>query len=675
MDSNDSKFLFGAAEEGTSGGAVLEKVHLATRGVGDWQSLARALNECRRNCRYLTEGSIVRARADKTRNGSSECLLSDQLSDHGHHPGGLCAPSGDHSGISDGINAPKAGDNSPCNLATNSTSANKGRRLPRLTKHPSHQNVISTNLDKDKPSHSVPSEQISSFISACSAAFDFTRSMSQGDSHDQGDDSTTYIIVKCEPQGGYIGESTLFYTDERLPELRRLDLLWDLESESHVNRCVEHLLGPTDATILSRSTLLQQEHMFGPYHVDPDASKSAPPSSRVRKTIFLNRQDTQTSTSDHKDLNTAMSALFQEMFKSVASEALSSDTRVYYSGQYLTIRDLKMFVSRTRPRSRPGIITPATDIYLGIDTVGECTSVSVAPLCDTLPKAYEYNLLRDCVEPYFRGQRSRTFHVDDVFRFGGVQFRIVGFEHRDDLSQLFDFDLLQPFPLRGNQGRVGSRSAIYLRDPVPPQLTDLLSGDQLRCLRRCAPSQKELLLFKLMSQLDSESIERLYNHGQDFSVADGRTTGGLYIPVSTPFQGDTTTTTEATCLEPLPTTYCPSIVPADSIQRYNITDSPSSLVPDICTVCYDPIDGDIFTYTCGHAFHRSCANGWMHMCGNSCPNCRRQFTLPVDNGGSGQFTISDEEVLSDPGGPECLSDSASSSGASDLLHWFNSQEF
>ncbi|ORM40564.1 uncharacterized protein BXIN_2121 [Babesia sp. Xinjiang] len=679
MDSLHSGFLFGATVEATSDDTLLKRIHLATRGAGDWPSLAKALNKCRRNRRYLTEGYTVCVKPDyekKTDHGEAVSVPVPTID----NSASIFLNNTDSSSGSFGHNeATRSGNRDPSGLKNEIKSQDKGKRPPNLESYTSQQGTPRTvhrhsGENQAQSLEPEPPEPSSTFFSVCSAAFNFTRSLSRMETHERNGCGTEYIIVKCEPQGGYISENTLFYVDERLPELQRVDLLWDVETESHVKRCIDHLLGHAASDTLTKSILLRQERMSGPYYIDNN-SDSPPSSGRVRKTIFINHQDQSHATAyshskvNNMDTKAAVEALFKAMFNNVLAETLSSDFRVYYSGQNLTIRDLKMFVTATRPASRPGIITPSTEIYVGVDTVGECLSVTVAPLRDTLPTTYEYNLIKDCVEPYFRGRRSRTYHVNDVFRFGGVQFRIVAFEHRDDTPQLFDFDLLNPFWTRGSCGRVGPTSVIYVKDPVELRLTDLLSPDQLRCLRRCAPSQRELLLFKMASQLDSESLERLY------SSEDG---SRHLLP-----------------LDRVDTYHAPSVqrTPSgvdDTVQHYNISDTsiatgtPMSLGFDICTVCYENIGetepSGRFKFPCGHVFHLNCANEWMNMRGESCPNCRHgqsRLVSSSDIGYTGQFhTLSDAEetVYSEPDGPFGTADTASSSGASELLQWFNSQE-
>ncbi|GIX64088.1 RING zinc finger protein, putative [Babesia caballi] len=690
MASPQCGFSFGATEEGEPRVSVLERLHLATRGAGDLPALARALGECRRSRRYITEGSRVFARrafdagsaptnavSGETSNSEDTVTSNPTPEDTSASRGPTHTPCPARSDSvnalcrdyrsADGAQADAAacsGAEGPSSSGSHSSRRGSPRRLYRYSE-----------TDSSYSQPDVPESSPASLFRVCSAAFDLTRSLSRG-RHASPDDGIEYVVVKCEPPGGYVGENTLFYADERLPTLRRIDFLWDVESDSHLRRCVDHLLGPSDPGNLTKALLMRQDRLFGPYHVSADAADPVPTSSRLRKTIFLNRphrpQPGNLTGSSLAPLepDAAIEALIESMFRSVLADTLSSDFRVFYPGQTATVRDLRMFVSSTSPCRRPGIIAPSTDVYVGVDTVGECTSVSVAPLRDTLPTTYEYNLLRDCVEPYFRGHRARTFRVDDTFRFGGVQFRVVGFGHREEPPQLFDFDLLNPFPRHGTCGRVGARSTINVNEAVDPRLTDLLSAEQRRHLRRCAPNQRELLLFKLASQLDADSIARL--HGTD----DGGRRGAPFDRIDTVISSRRLSCCSAG---------------ANTVQEYSIRDTSDATTSpisgsseDVCTVCCELVvpsgPAETFRYPCGHVFHASCAREWMNMCGMSCPNCRYSQLgrySSDDLGSSGQFhTLSDcdETDLSDYRGSAVAEDSVSSSGVSELLHWFNSQE-
>jgi hypothetical protein len=57
------------------------------------------------------------------------------------------------------------------------------------------------------------------------------------------------------------------------------------------------------------------------------------------------------------------------------------------------------------------------------------------PFQDTLPRAYEYDIFRDYVRPYFKANPLTRFSVNDHFTFHGVQFKVMMGCH----DCLFDF--------------------------------------------------------------------------------------------------------------------------------------------------------------------------------------------------------------------------------------------
>ncbi|KAK1940294.1 hypothetical protein X943_001598, partial [Babesia divergens] len=606
MSVSQCDFLFGSDPSVCSRSCVIKRLHLATRGVGDNRSLLRALAKCRDTRRYITEGSkvlvhrevvtCVNAKSPTSRQDSSTGLAEASAAEHSD---GLDIANERTDTISSAISDHIGTDE--CNYRINLTTLDESQDGP-LDSSSSRDGTPFGRLSSTRTSKSEPSmwsrlltyEHFqASIFRSCSTTLDRKPSMVRSRTQDAAEGSIEYIVVKCEPSGGYIDESTVVYADDRLPVLRRVDLLWDVESDLHAARCVQHFLGDRHANTLKKDMLRRQDQLYGPFHVDHYAVGDPPSSGRVRKTIFLNRteQDSGGLYDDNNDgsgdVNALTSLFIQNLFKYALSEALSSEFRVFYPGQAMTVRDLKIFVAATSPCNRPGIITPSTEVYIGVDTVGECASVTVAPLRDTLPTTYEYNLMKDCVEPFFRRHRNRTFHVHDVFMFGGVQFRLVGMESHTECVQLLD--IVYPFRQHERCGRVGSRSIIHVDDPVDPQLTDMLTTGQLRHLRRCAPNQRELLLCKFASQLDAESMARLY------SIDCSATQSMRSEDIEKLYES----------LRLMKNPEC-----SDGIQQYNIrdcsiaTDTHDSITfDDICTVCYDAIDQDsvnvIYTYKCG----------------------------------------------------------------------------
>lgn len=688
MGHDDSSFLFGSGKDSSSQPCAIKRLHLATRGIGDKSLLARVLNEYRCTRRYITEGSKISVplnifidvysnsatprEALKLKDvvvtgnrGTDRFTEAANLGDETHETNLYrkeYTDASDHSG---------------------DTTTNDGQTFASVDSSP----FVSWDISQSTGSKGGDECQIhthasldflksSSSFGIHSSSFDLAHPFSNSLPLGLNEDAIEYIVVKCDPQRGYIDESTVFYTDENLPILRRVDLLWDIDDESLLDRYITHFLGPDYVGTLKRDRGVRHTRLYGPYSIGYKAVSESSQSGRVRKNVFINLQHSKREEVTHgriqeNDIDAITDLLLKSIFKSVLSEALSSEFHVFYTGQTLYLRDLKLFVHAIAPHRRPGIIMPETEVRIGIDTFGECTAVSVAPLRDTLPTTYQYNLLKDCVEPYFRGSRSRMFHVDDVFTFGGVQFRVTGLEGKAEKIQLFSFDLPPLFSRQVMRGRVGPTTEIYVKDPVDPQITDMLSKEQLRHLRRCAPNQREMLIFKFASQLDPDAMGRIC--GVDHNYANR-----LGID-------STLLSSDSARLRDLGTLH-------GSIDHYNISDDSNDFCSqdrdfddEMCTVCCDNINydkhDDIFAYKCGHLFHRHCAKEWIRMCGMSCPNCRHlQFDListapGVVTGEMHNLSDDADTVVSHYLSREKSLETLSVNSDADHLLWLNSQEF
>ena len=49
---------------------------------------------------------------------------------------------------------------------------------------------------------------------------------------------------------------------------------------------------------------------------------------------------------------------------------------------------------------------------------------------------------------------------------------------------------------------------------------------------------------------------------------------------------------------------------------------------DLCSICYDPLTGDLRTTPCRHIFHPHCLANWLHV-EMTCPICRETIKYPV----------------------------------------------
>ncbi len=58
------------------------------------------------------------------------------------------------------------------------------------------------------------------------------------------------------------------------------------------------------------------------------------------------------------------------------------------------------------------------------DETPEYRRIHVVPFRDTLPRAYEFNIFRDYLKPYFQQNFHLKYRKEDRFTFQGVQFKV-----------------------------------------------------------------------------------------------------------------------------------------------------------------------------------------------------------------------------------------------------------
>ncbi len=51
---------------------------------------------------------------------------------------------------------------------------------------------------------------------------------------------------------------------------------------------------------------------------------------------------------------------------------------------------------------------------------------------------------------------------------------------------------------------------------------------------------------------------------------------------------------------------------------------------NVCTICTDPVESQVFKTFCEHIFHESCILTWLDV-NNTCPNCRKRIITDETN--------------------------------------------
>ncbi|KAK2197523.1 bifunctional Zinc finger [Babesia duncani] len=404
-----------------------------------------------------------------------------------------------------------------------------------------------------------------------------------------------YVVLKCKPPGGYIDDETVIYIENSLVELERLNLLWNPASDVVLERLLNCLVGKENGSCFDSYNLRRRDHLHGPFKMQsiPPPSNDAS-ASKMLKVRNRNHHQLDSQYNDVEEM------LFHQLFMELAKR-IEAKFRVFYAGQVLTLGDFDLFISLALPCHRPGIITPDTEIYIGMDVIGEFSHVAICPLEDTLPKSYEYNLLKDYLEPFFENNRTCVFYRMDSFQFNGIQFRIVDgkkcplkIDHDANVS-IYNIHQYGD----GTYGRVGANTSITIGEAVHPNVTDLLPPESMDEVRRSPPCMKLSLLLQHISRLNPEDLQRLVHSETQMDPT---------LPMNFNLQ--------------LNSTICQRI-PTDA--------SHTTLAPDgfTCTVCCteeEHVDlENVFIYPCGHIFHRKCVEMWLSTSTKNCPNCRCQL--------------------------------------------------
>ena len=88
-----------------------------------------------------------------------------------------------------------------------------------------------------------------------------------------------------------------------------------------------------------------------------------------------------------------------------------------------------------------------TDVFITLDKWGYYDKIEIAPLVDTLPTHYSYNILNDYLLPYIESHMIRLYTTGDIFRIEGVQFKVTNV-----------LPTVQQFQYK----RIGNKTEIYL---------------------------------------------------------------------------------------------------------------------------------------------------------------------------------------------------------------------
>ncbi|KAF4652499.1 hypothetical protein FOL46_009703 [Perkinsus olseni] len=259
-------------------------------------------------------------------------------------------------------------------------------------------------------------------------------------------------------------------------------------------------------------------------------------------------------------------------------------TEILDVNHMLDIFGLKFVVAAAEPPCTHGVVTPDTTMYVNIDNSQEFTRIHVVPFQDTLSRVYQYDLWNDYLKPYFKGHPLRTYAVNDIFDYHGVQFKVVAAEPYSSASGF-------------ERRRVGRSTTIFCEGSVTPTLRNLLSPEMAQQLQHLPPGLQMLLLNTDM-MASGDVYERLMDLQETLSSRSGL---------------------DQATVNRIPTQ------PATAPREHN---------QDQCMIClndFSPSDPPLRVLPCSHVFHAACIDEWLRR-NTDCPICKDNVQRSLRNG-------------------------------------------
>lgn len=118
-----------------------------------------------------------------------------------------------------------------------------------------------------------------------------------------------------------------------------------------------------------------------------------------------------------------------------------------------------------------------TVVFMDVEQSGEFERIHVLPFQDTLPRAYNYDIFTDYLEPYFTASPLALYSVNTQFVYHGVQFKVVCVDPSD-----------------GRPRRVGPNTIIHSEGLLHATLRNMLPPELLAQLSTLPPGLQMLLL-------------------------------------------------------------------------------------------------------------------------------------------------------------------------------------
>jgi hypothetical protein len=228
-------------------------------------------------------------------------------------------------------------------------------------------------------------------------------------------------------------------------------------------------------------------------------------------------------------------------------------------------QDDKQFVITATEPPGIGIVDKNTCVYVDWDNSPEFEKVHCLPFSDTLPRAYEYDLFDDYLRPYFKQNPTVTLKKNDIFKFRGVQFKVMCTDPEDVV------------------GRIGKRTVVYCEGTLQPSIRDLLPPELAAQISRFPPGLQMLLLSS--DAMGGDVYERLMEMQDILHNRRG--------------------------------------MDENTIGRLPKVKWHSGYEQTQCMVCLCDYEHDeeLVQLPCQHLFHHGCISEWLQRC-TDCPLCK-----------------------------------------------------
>jgi hypothetical protein len=274
-------------------------------------------------------------------------------------------------------------------------------------------------------------------------------------------------------------------------------------------------------------------------------------------------------------------ALFQQHLEPLVKARMATDEDLATVGlmqvnEHETAGGKQFVVTATDPPGI-GIVDKNTCVYVDWDNSPEFTRVHCLPFADTIPRAYEFDLFEDYLRPYFHANPTQTFKKNDIFKFRGIQFKVMCTDPEDVT------------------GRVGKRTTVFCEGHLQPSIRDLLPPELAAQISRFPPGLQMLLLSS--DVMGGDVYERLMEMHEMLNHRRGM---------------------DQNTVERLPKIIWSEAEAANANGQTN------------CMVCLcDYEEGEeLYKLPCNHLFHPGCIAEWLTRC-TDCPLCKTNIDRQI----------------------------------------------